>query len=264
MKKLWVCLILVLWTQDARAQLLMEQSRVHVTVTPGETVVDAMYIHNTGQHDADIRVYWQDFEYLPPYDGKKQFTQPGTSAYSLGDWISYSPQVLTIPAQGKREIRYTLKVPPDAQGGYYGVLFFEQALTAAAQNTGVNIITRLGSLFYVETVDSDKSARVDNIRIQDEFLKGDFTNAGNVYQFPKGVYYLVDEDGVAVDRGTMETLYVMPGATAEFMVVINQQLAVGDYTMVVTFDQGGGKSIVKEIDLTKFNSGQYQIRQLRD
>lgn len=264
MKKLWMCLFLVLLTTDVRAQLLMEQSRVNLTVNPGETVVDSMFIHNTGRQDADIRVYWQDFEYLPPYDGKKQFTPPGTSAYSMGEWISYSPQVLTIPAQGKREIRYTIKTPADAQGGYYGVLFFEQALTPAAQNTGVNIITRLGSLFYVETVDSDRSARVDNIRIQDEFLKGDFTNAGNVYQFPKGVYYLVDDEGVAVDRGNMDTMYVMPGATAEFMVVIHQDLDVGDYTMVVTFDQGDNQSIVKEIDLTKFNSGQYQIRQLRD
>ncbi|MCA9394856.1 MAG: hypothetical protein KC900_11675 [Candidatus Omnitrophica bacterium] len=264
MKRILMTAFLVLFATKAGAQLLMEESRVQLTVTPGETVVDGMNIHNTGQQDVDIRVYWQDFEYVPPYTGKKNFTPPGTSKYSMGEWVTYSPQVLTVPAQGKREIRYTIKVPEDATGGHYGVLFFERSLSASPQNTGVNIITRLGSLFYLETVDSDKSAVVDEVRVQDEFIRGRFANEGDVFLFPRGVYYLVDNDGVPADRGEIDTMYVMPDTAAEFSVVLDGALAVGDYTMVITFDLGGGESVTKEIDLTKFNTGQYQIRQVRD
>lgn len=119
-------------------------------------------------------------------------------------------------------------------------------------------------MFYLETVDSDKSAVVDEVRVQDEFIRGRFANEGDVFLFPRGVYYLVDNDGVPADRGEIDTMYVMPDTAAEFSVVLDGALAVGDYTMVITFDLGGGESVTKEIDLTKFNTGQYQIRQVRD
>lgn len=266
MKKILLSIIagLVLSSTEASAQLLMEKSRVRLTVTPGETIVDSMNLHNTGGQPAEVKVYWQDFVYEPPFEGKKKFSQPGTSQYSMEDWITYSPQLMTLPAQGKREISYTIRVPEDAKGGYYGVLFFEQGLGQGTTSTGVNIITRLGSLFFVESENRDKTSKIDSIRLNGKFLEGKYTNQGDVFLFPKGVYYLVDGDGVVTDRGELDKMYLPPEAIGDFKVYLSESIDPGDYTMVVTFDLEDGDSIIKEIDFTKDRSGQLKITQLRD
>lgn len=266
MYRIFVCFILVLtaWAGDAAAQLLMEKSRVEMTVTPGETIVDSMILHNTGGQPADVKIYWQDFTYLPPYDGEKKFSQPGTSEYTMGEWITYSPQLMTLPPQGKREINYTIRVPEDAKGGYYGVLFFEQGLGYGTTSTGVNIITRLGSLFFIESSDRNRDAAVKDVAINQKFIEGKFENKGDVFMFPKGVYYLMDYDGVVTDRGEVDKMYVIPGAVKDFKIYMSDDIDPGQYTMVLTFDLGEGDSVVKEIDFTKNQRGQLNITQLRD
>jgi len=263
-KKISVFCLIVFMVQDASAQLMMEKSRVRLTVSPGETVVDSMLLYNTGATPADVKVYWQDFTYLPPFDGQKNFSLPGTSQYSMADWISYSPQLLTLPPQGKREINFTIKVPENAKGGYYGVLFFEQGLGTGTTSTGVNIITRLGSLFFVETVNRDKTAKIDNMRFEEKFLKGSFTNQGDVFMFPRGIYFLMDKEGLVTERGELDKIYLIPGNTAEFKVAIADGLASGDYTMVITLDLDDGDSLIKEVDFSKSESGQLQINEIRD
>lgn len=264
LKKNIILILLILVSRDASAQLLMEKSRIHLTVTPGETVVDSMTIHNTGNVAADVKVYWQDFIYLPPFNGKKNFSQPGTSEYSMAEWISYSPQLLTLPPQSKRGINFTIKVPEDAKGGHYGVLFFEQGLGTGTTTTGVNIITRLGSLFFVETINRDKTSKIDNIRFEEKFLKGSFTNEGDIFLFPKGIYYLINQDGVAAERGELDKIYLTPGNTADFKIYISDEVAEGDYTAVITLDLGDGDSLIKEVDFSKTGTGSFKINEIRD
>lgn len=244
----------------AGAELLLDQSRVDLTVSPGETVTGKMHVYNTGPEAEDIRVYWQDFEYISPYDGEKLFSAPGTSAFSLGDWISYAPQVLTVPPEGKREIRYTLKVPEETTGGHYGVLFFERALTQGTAHDTFNGVARTGSLFFVDPVDSDKTAAVEDLRVQDEFVRGRFVNHGNVCLFPRGQYFVRNANGDVVDRGETEMMYVMPGGAGDFALVIAQDLAEGDFELSILFDLGEGKTLHNVYQLTKFNAGQYHIQ----
>ncbi len=263
-KKFLILSLFFLVTQDASAQLLMEKSRMRLTVTPGETVVDSMALHNVGSTTANVKIYWQDFTYLPPFTGKKDFSQPGTSPYSMASWITFSPQIVTLPPQSKRDIDFTIKVPEDAKGGHYGVLFFEQGGAVGTKNTGVNIVTRLGSLFFVETVNRDKTSTIDNIKIEEQAVKGTFTNKGDVFLFPRGIFYLTDQEGIAIERGEIEKIYLTPGNTADFTIKVNDQLAVGNYTMVLTFDLDDGDSVIKEIDFSKSDSGQLNMIAVRD
>ncbi|MBP9854054.1 MAG: hypothetical protein KBD53_04210 [Candidatus Omnitrophica bacterium] len=237
---------------------------MRLTVTPGETVVDSMALHNVGSTTANVKIYWQDFTYLPPFTGKKDFSQPGTSPYSMASWITFSPQIVTLPPQSKRDIDFTIKVPEDAKGGHYGVLFFEQGGAVGTKNTGVNIVTRLGSLFFVETVNRDKTSTIDNIKIEEQAVKGTFTNKGDVFLFPRGIFYLTDQEGIAIERGEIEKIYLTPGNTADFTIKVNDQLAVGNYTMVLTFDLDDGDSVIKEIDFSKSDSGQLNMIAVRD
>jgi len=129
----------------------MEQSRVELDADPGDTIVDAITLHNRSDKSVDVKVYWQDFEYAAPFNGEKDFLPSGSSPYTMAGWVSYSPVQVTIPAYGRRDIQYTIRVPSDAKGGYQGVLFFEQGRPRQSKATGISIVTRLGALFFIKS-----------------------------------------------------------------------------------------------------------------
>jgi len=248
---------------NARAQLVMEKSRIEETVKPGDTLVDSITLHNKSDEPMALSVYWQDFDYLPPFDGQKKFTPAGTSQYTMSSWIAFSPDELTIPPHGKKDVNFTIKVPSDAVGGHYGVLFFERGSRQKKDVTGVNIVTRLGALFFIESTNKNKSAAIKNIEIKEKALKGVFENKGNIIFFPRGIYYIMDHEGMVLSRGEVKKIYLPPGNEAPFSIDLSDELKEGEYTLVLTFDLNEGNSVVKEVDLKKVSSG-YEIQQVRD
>jgi len=238
-------------TSLAHAQILMEKSRVKLTVQPGETVVDHINLHNTGDISKSIRIYWEDFEYVEPFNGKKIFLPAGTSSYSLSDWITYAPIEVTIPPKSKKKIDFTINVPIDAVGGHYGVLFFEDIPTGGKMtNVGVSIITRLGALFYIDSTNKDKSASVHHIEVKGNELVGQFSNRGNVFMIPRGVYYVMNNDGLVASRGEVGDIYLPPSEETSFSVSFSDVEQPGDYMIVMTFDLDEGDSVVFEVDFS--------------
>jgi hypothetical protein len=251
--------------EGVSAQLLMEKSRVDITVEPGQTIVDSIYLHNTSDQPTDVKVYWQDFEYEPPFDGKKKFLPIGTSIYSMGSWMSFSPQEFSLPPLSKQTINYSMQVPPTAQGGYYGVLFFEQGGSdVPLEGTGVNIITRIGSLFFVKTKGQVKDLKMGSWVSKLNGLRGSMDNKGNAVMFPFGTYYVMDKDGLVADRGELKKIYIPPGQKADFEVNFRSGVTKGEYTMVLTFDLGEGDSLVQEVDFRKEGGTNISILGVRD
>ena len=60
-------------TRTASAQLFLEQGKVKLTVNPSENVSQTLMVHNTPDKAVKVHVYWEDFEYITPYDGSKKF-----------------------------------------------------------------------------------------------------------------------------------------------------------------------------------------------
>ena len=113
---------------QAQAQLFLEQAKVSLDVSGGEHLNGSLLIHNTSSEAVNIKVYWEDFEYKPPYDGSKNFLPAGTAPASASQWVTFSPQTFSIPAFGQQKIDYTVSVPSQIQEGHYGVLFFERSV----------------------------------------------------------------------------------------------------------------------------------------
>jgi len=246
------------------AQLLLEEGKKVHSVKPGETIVDSLNAHNTAGEEISIKAYWEDFVYIPPFDGQKKFFPYGTTEVSAGKWLSFSPQEFTIPPFSKRKISYTIKIPMDAKGGYYGVLFFEKNDPGQLDRTGVQVVTRVGCLFFIETQDKEKKARVEDITISDNNIQGNFLNAGNVIAIPEGIHYTLDAEGIVVSRGKLEKMYIPPGQRASFSIPVESDLSPAQYTTILTFDLGEGDSIVKEVDFLKESSVAIKLLELRD
>jgi P pilus assembly chaperone PapD len=252
-----------LWAATpAQAQLFLEQGKLVLPTTPGTRLNNTLTVHNTTDRNVAVKVYWDDFEYQPPFEGTKSFLPAGTSPLTTAKWVTFSPREFTLPPFSEKKVDYLISVPENSTGGHYGVLFFETSGERPAGDKGVTIATRVGCLFFLEPKDKSKSSQIDHVAVDGDQLVADFTNNGDVILTPESEYYVLDASGVAVDRGKITNMYLPPGQTAHFHIPLEKDIPSGTYTAVVNFDLQDGDVLVKEIDFTK--DGGLTIQQVRD
>jgi len=251
-------------TAQASAQLFLEDGKKVLSVSGGEHTNGTLLIHNTSSEPGDVKVYWEDFQYKAPYDGTKNFLPAGTTPSSASQWVSFSPQVFTLPAFGQQKIDYTVSVPSVIQEGHYGVLFFERSSGPAKGQEGVTIVTRVGCLFFIEPNDKVKKAVLQDIKLTANGLTLNFVNQGNVILIPNTTYYVMQEGGLVLLRGESKKLYVPPGTTASLEILLKKKLSPGKYTLVVNSDLEEGDVVVKEIGLAADSAGQLTIENSQD
>jgi hypothetical protein len=251
-------------TAQAQAQVFLEQAKVSLDVSPGEHHDGFLLVHNTSSDPINIRAYWEDFEYKPPYDGAKSFLPAGTAPGSASQWVTFSPQTFLIPAFGQQKIDYTLTVPSQIQEGHYGVLFFERSVAGKLNDEAVNLVTRIGCLFFIEPSNKLKKADLQNIILKGNDVTARFVNQGNVILIPRTTYYVMEDGGLVLLRGETKKLYVPPGASARVKIPISEQLKQGHYTLVINSDLEEGDVVIKEIALTVDASGQITIENSQD
>jgi hypothetical protein len=248
----------------AHAQLFIEDGKVSLAVSGGERVEKSINVDNTSGEGQNVKVYWEDFQYQPPYDGTKSFLPAGTAPRSASQWVTCSPQEFHLDSFGKQRVDCIITIPAQIDGGYYGVLFFEKEEAPAKEQIGVNIVTRVGSLFFIEPKDKVKKAVIQDIKLVANALVGQFVNQGNVVLVPRMTYYVLDEGGMVANRGEAKKLYVPPGASAVWEIPLPENLGTGRHTFVVNCDLEEGDVVVKEIDLAGDSSGNLTIQGVRD
>ncbi|MFA5261792.1 MAG: hypothetical protein WC450_11250 [Candidatus Omnitrophota bacterium] len=242
----------------------MEEGKVKVDVIPGENIAGKLTLHNTSDQDVNVKVYWEDFVYKPPFDGTKDFQPQGTTEYSLTSWANVSTRTLAFPPFTKKTVSYTFNVPEDMRTGHYGVLFFEKENKEAVLERGVNIVSRAGCLFFIEPKNKSKKAEITNFRFEGGEVIADFTNQGNVILIPDGTFYVIDQEGMVFDRGEIKKIYLPPGQTGEYKFAFNSDLAPSLYTLVMTIGLEENDVLIKEIDFQKSSPSGFHIVEIRD
>jgi hypothetical protein len=79
----------------------------------------------------------------------------------------------------------------------------------------------------------------------------------------EGIFYVLDEGGLVVDRGKERPIYLPPAETVQYALRLKEDLPPGQYTVVVTFDLKDGDVLVHEIDFEKNRGPGYRILQVR-
>ena len=72
----------------ASAQLIIEQGKVREVVKPGQTLTGSINVHNRSKNPMTVVTYWEDFDYVAPYNGNKKFLPAGSSKNSCSSWVS--------------------------------------------------------------------------------------------------------------------------------------------------------------------------------
>lgn len=244
----------------------IDTPKVKLKIEPGEVINGTITVENPTSEITEVKVYVEDFLYVSPYDGSKEFFAPGTIGYSCAKWINFSPQKIILPPFAKRRVNYTIKVPLQVRGGYYAVMFFETSLGGEEEKEGVNVVIRgrIGTLFFLETKDSRKEAEIEDIKVEKDTIKGKFSNKGNVAIIAKGNFYIMDTRGMVVDRGRLREFYLFPEDKGEFCLKIGENIPPGRYTIVCSFDLGEGDILVRELDILKESLGPVRILSIRE
>ncbi len=254
-----LCLWFGFAVSAADAQVLVEQGKIKVSLEPGQKVADTLTIHNTGSDAADLNLYFEDFRYVEPFLGKKDFFSAGTVDHSCSPWINFYPQTVHLPPFAQKKINFTINTPSDASGGYYCVLFMEKTIVDGSagaggegSKAGLTILSRVGTLFFVETNARIKKVSVGGVKADGKTISGTLTNQGDVTLVITPLFYIINSSsGVPVDRGELEKLYVPAGSTAGFALKSSSEISDGQYLAVLTFDLEDGVSAVSEIEFQK-------------
>lgn len=241
------------------ATIRVSAPKVQLQLAPGETYSGEITAENPTEEDIKVKMYLEDWVYAPGGTGEKNFTPVGSTPLSAAKWIVFSPTEDSIKPFGRTVVRYTIKVPEDAKGTHYAVLFFETFLGVSKNEEGVNVLVagRIGSLFYVQVKGSAKiQGEIASVELKP--LEGNkplqivtkFRNTGNVDVTLGGNFLIMDAAGKVCGRGDLNKIYTFPGATESGKTEWIGHPVKGNYQIILTYDLGEGKNLVEERTLT--------------
>lgn len=269
-----ILFVLTFFSSYARAVevVRVDKTKIRVTVPAGKTKVGSINIENPTDEPKTVRVYLNDWVYVPPFDGAKQFMPVDTTKYSGSNWISFSPAEVFLGAYGKAKINYTVKIPEGAEGGHYSLMFFESALGKSdSEGVGVNVAVRIATLFYIESEGTiRKEVSLDKFSIERKSKEAllnmslDLKNIGNLDITAGGDFNIIDKKGMVFGRGAFNTVYTFPGDSAKFTASWSLPIPKGVYDLVLTLNLGKaqeelnlgrGEILVKETEIEFDDTG---------
>lgn len=239
----------------------INKSKIRIAISPGQRGYGEIIMENPTEKERSMRLYLEDWYYLPAADGTKEFIPAGTFSRSCASWISFSPAEFIIFPFSKQKISYSIQVPEDASGGYYAALFFETLLGQTEQakegmSAGMDLNVRIASLFYIETTGTVKrKVAIDNLKLEKEpsserlLIQLDFTNTGNTDITAGGTFHIMDKKGLISARGEFKDVYTFPGDKAKLNALWKERIPKGKYDLVLTLNLG------KALEEVKFGRG---------
>ncbi len=228
----------------------ISQSKIRLSIAAGQSKYGDIVVENPGSEPKSMRIYLEDWYYLPGGDGTKEFAPVGTMTNSCSSWISFSPSEFTLPPFGKQRVSYTVKVPEGSNGGYYAAMFFENTAGSFGSQGGqvgaaVNLIIRVAGLFYVEVEGTVKrEAEITNLTVKRDnsasalSIQLDLNNIGNVDITTSSTYNLMSSTGRVYARGSLSDSYTFARDKAKLTATWKDQVPKGSYDLVFTMDLG--------------------------
>lgn len=224
----------------------LDQSKIRIKIPAGQTATGRIEIRNPTSEGKKIKVYAHDWVYSNEM-GEKDFFLAGTKKFSCSKWITFVPAEFSINPAGREYLQYTLRVPEDAKGGYYAILFFESLLGETKENLEamavVPVAVRVGCLVAVEVEGTiERNAQIENFSItgdQENYrIEVDFINKGNADITVAGNFNVVDKQGMVFGRGEFSNRYTLPGDKVKVSSGWKGKLPKGSYDVIMTLDLG--------------------------
>lgn len=246
--------------------LKIDNPKISVALSKGQSYSGSIVVENNSDKETRIRVYAEDFLYIAPFDGSKEFFPLGTTRFSFSSSLTMPSNEFILAPYDHQTVNFILRPQEDFDRVRCGVIFFETALgkTTGQQGEGIDILGRVGSLVFIEPKGKQKKGEFADIRVSDKSLEGIFTNKGNTFLRVQGTYYTIDSHEMVKERGQTPEFYLLPDDQTKITIVPSAALPAGNYTMVITFDMEGGEAVVKEINFSVSATGTLEVLAVSD
>jgi WxL interacting protein linking bacterial and host surfaces len=225
-----------IYAQKATPGLQVYPSNFDLTVTPGQTTTETVYLNNRTNQPVPVKAELRNFTALGE-EGAVNLTTEDTS-YSLAKWINVSPANATVAPQSTQKFTFTISPPFNAEpGGHYGSVVFA-TVPGSLNKTGATLSEEVASLILARVPGNTiENARVLSFDPQKNFYQfGPVTvdmrvkNLGQVHIQPSGQILI---------KGTLGDQYVvnlqpynvLPGAIRDIPIVFSKHLLFGKYTV---------------------------------
>ena len=228
----------------------VDPSKLTFVIKEGERKRDYITVTNLDpESKIHVKGYVRDIIYLP--DGSNDFPTAGSTPWSCADWVKFNPSEFDIATNGEQIVKLEVKVPPEAKGGHYGVVFFEvqPAREEKEAQSMANVALRIGTLVLVNVKDTViYNAKILHFTAKPDEKKGGYTgvcsiqNNGNVLIKPAGTIRILNDKGEKLlERDVNPTKTgVLPNTSKEFSVLFeNGKLEKGSYAVQAVIDYGG-------------------------
>lgn len=224
----------------------IDKAKIRLSIPVGQKKVGVITVENPSAEPKTVKVYLEDWIYVSPFDGSKEFRPAGSTGFSCADWITISPSELTLAPFAKQKINYTVNVPSGVEGGHYAILFFEGLLgRPESEGVGVSVAVRMGTIFYIEAAGSvKKDVSMSGFSLKKESEKSPLKielglkNQGNVDVTAGGNFNLIDKKGMVFARGEFSNVYTLPGDSAVLSASWSLPVPKGVYDLILTLDLG--------------------------
>jgi hypothetical protein len=239
---------------QAISKLSVGPARLELKLAPGS---ESTYLLDAVNHGDDtLLVKTSATEFDLDEAGEAQYPKvPGPRSCSA--WFRVNPQTLELPVSTSGSIRATVRVPADARGTYWCVLFLEDVPPPAprrGRGFSVRMNARIGTVVYMDVGDvGEPKLKLESLAAVPDGEHGGFdatalvTHAGGGYLRPSGTWELLSESGEVV--GTQETGFpLLPGHG--YRARWASPVAAGRYRLRLGLDFGGPKRLVGETVVT--------------
>ncbi len=265
---LTIGLLLIGETEAQSPSLAFDPLLIERSVKAGGTLSYYISIQNENLFES-ITLEITPCDITEDTNGTYHLVPAGTTSFSLADWTTVEPQVVTIPPASERLISVTVKVPRGVSGGRYGAIAIspkagvayslgesEQAPFKFQMASFLELQISEGAMrreAYISDLNVRPSSEVPSIRQQvgDGAIvySAEVTNAGNVHVIARGNLVIQTEEGRTVARYPMGggRGLILPEATVALRSVTGPNLPPGKYRAKAVIDYGGSRPAVADV-----------------
>ncbi|MBI3962277.1 MAG: hypothetical protein HY335_05960 [Deinococcus sp.] len=234
----------------AQMALGVSPARVELEVAPGMVYAGTLVVRNQGDEAGVVAVSLADF--LQFADGSMAMVSPGTAARSLAAYLTYSPASFLLSPGEQQLVRFSLALPPDAQGSYYSlVVLGPEPPLLSGSDMRFSVVPQVAVALYAAVAGTQLPAG-EIVGLAVDWQEGQlvaqvtFQNSGNVPLRPGGRLVVLDGVGVVVWEQEIPPSLTLPQVARERLLPLGTALAPGQYVAVVTLEYQSQALVVGE------------------
>ena len=230
----------------------------------GETYSGIIFVRNTGETQQEVKAYQTDYLFFQ--DGSNIYGEPGKDPRSNAKWITFSPNLMTIPPKEKAEIQYTIKVPEDKTltGTYWSMFMVEGIAMGSLESesappkkdeikASIKTVFRYGIQMVTNISDTGvrklKFMDIKTMKEKDKVnLQIGIENIGERLLKPSLYTELYDDKGNYIGKFNGGQLRTYPGTSVKFNIDMTQ-VPKGKYKSMIIVDCGGDNLFGMPYDL---------------